>query len=102
VLVAGGGPVIDWDMKSTLDGLYVAGEQVFSHGDHSFAAATGRYAGRKAAAYAGQISAGRVSQEQVTREKVRIYAPVHRSDGIDWKELHESLRKKDLILSTWI
>jgi len=32
----GGGSVVDWDLKSTLDGLYVAGEQLFSHIDHSF------------------------------------------------------------------
>ena len=46
---SGNGPVIDWDLKTTLDGLYAAGEQLHSPGDHSFAAATGRYAGRKAA-----------------------------------------------------
>ena len=40
-----GGPVVDWDLKSTLDGLYIAGEQMFSAGDHSYAASTGRYAG---------------------------------------------------------
>jgi succinate dehydrogenase/fumarate reductase flavoprotein subunit len=89
----GGGPVIDWDLKSTLDGMYVAGDQLFSHGDHSYAAATGRYAGRKAAAYASQISAGKVSKEQVVREKARIYAPIHRSDGIDWKELHVGIAR---------
>jgi succinate dehydrogenase/fumarate reductase flavoprotein subunit len=89
----GGGPVVDWDLKSTLDGLYVAGEQVFSAGDHSFAAATGRYAGRKAAAYAGEIAAGNISPEQVVREKARIYAPVRRDDGIDWKELHAGISK---------
>jgi succinate dehydrogenase/fumarate reductase flavoprotein subunit len=83
----GGGPVIDWDMKSTLDGLYVAGEQTFSYGDHSYAAATGRYAGRKAAAYSRQIDAGKMSGEQVALEKARVYAPIKRSEGIDWKEL---------------
>jgi succinate dehydrogenase/fumarate reductase flavoprotein subunit len=89
----GGGPVVDWDLKSTLDGLYVAGDQVFSHLDHSFAAATGRYAGRKAAAYASQIDAGKVSDEQVIKEKARIYAPINRSDGIDWKELHAGISR---------
>jgi succinate dehydrogenase/fumarate reductase flavoprotein subunit len=83
----GGGPVIDWDMKSTLDGLYVAGEQTFSYGDHSYAAATGRYAGRKAAAYSQQIDSGKMSGEQVALEKARVYAPIKRSEGIDWKEL---------------
>ena len=62
-------------------------------GDHSFAAATGRYAGRKAAAYARQIGAGKVSEEQVAREKARIYAPINRSDGIDWKELHAGIAR---------
>ncbi len=89
----GGGPVVDWDMKSTLDGLYVAGEQVFSAGDHSFAASTGRYAGRKAAVYAGQIGAGKTSPEQVAREKTRVYAPITRTDGIDWKELHAGVAR---------
>jgi len=84
----GGGPVVDWDLKSTLDGLYVAGEQTFSAGDHSYAAATGRYAGRKAAGYSRQIGEPKISREQVALEKARIYAPVKRSDGIEWKELH--------------
>ena len=90
---AGGGPVIDWDLKSTLDGLYVAGEQMFSPGDHSFAASTGRYAGRKAAAYARQAKESGVSREQVAREKARIYAPVRRTDGIDWKELNAGIAR---------
>ena len=91
--VAGGGPVIDWDLKSTLDGLYVAGEQTFSPGDHSYAASTGRYAGRKAAGYSRQISRSEISGEQVTLEKARIYAPVKRSEGVDWKELHAGIAR---------
>jgi succinate dehydrogenase/fumarate reductase flavoprotein subunit len=89
----GGGPVVDWDLKSSLDGLYVAGEQVFAAGDHSFAAATGRYAGRKAAAYAAQVASGKPSPEQVAKEKARVYAPVKRSSGIDWKELHAGIAR---------
>ncbi len=90
---AGGGPIVDWDLKSTLDGLYVAGEQNFSPGDHSYAASTGRYAGRKAAGYARQISLCEPSGEQIAREKARIYAPVKRSDGIDWKELNAGIAR---------
>ncbi|MCK4863334.1 MAG: hypothetical protein KAS25_03510, partial [Dehalococcoidales bacterium] len=89
----GGGPVVDWDLKSTLDGLYVAGEQTFSAGDHSYAAATGRYAGRKAADYSRQIGEYKISGEQVALEKARIYAPVKRSDGIEWKELHAGISR---------
>ena len=89
----GGGPVVDWNLKSTLDGLYVAGEQTHSPGDHSYAAATGRYAGRKAADYSTQIDNGKVSSEQIAKEKTRIYAPIKRSDGIDWKELHAGIAR---------
>jgi succinate dehydrogenase/fumarate reductase flavoprotein subunit len=88
-----GGPVIDWDCKSTLDGLYVAGESQFSAGDHSYAASTGRYAGRKAAAYAKNIAQGAVSKDQIALEKARIYAPVNLDNGIDWKELHAGIAR---------
>ena len=51
----GGGILVDWNLKTTLDGLYAAGTQMFAPEDHSYAAATGRYAGRKAAAYAREV-----------------------------------------------
>jgi succinate dehydrogenase/fumarate reductase flavoprotein subunit len=90
---AGGGPVLDWDLKSTLDGLYVAGEQTFSPGDHSYAASTGRYAGRKAADYSRRSGAIGVSREQVALEKARVYAPIKRTEGIDWKELNAGIAR---------
>jgi succinate dehydrogenase/fumarate reductase flavoprotein subunit len=89
----GGGIVVDWNLKTTLDGLYAAGTQMFSPEDHSYAAATGRYAGRKAAAYAKQISEPKISREQIEREKARVYAPTKRSNGIDWKELHAGIAR---------
>jgi succinate dehydrogenase/fumarate reductase flavoprotein subunit len=89
----GGGPVVDWDLKTTLDGLYVAGENMFAAGDHSYAAATGRYTGRKAAAFSKQTGAGAVNKDQITLEKARIYAPVKRTAGIDWKELHAGIAR---------
>ncbi len=88
-----GGPIVDWDLKSSLDGLYIAGEQMFAAGDHSYAASTGRYAGRKAGAYAKQVGEGKVSRDQITLEKARIYAPINRNDGIDWKELHAGVAR---------
>jgi succinate dehydrogenase/fumarate reductase flavoprotein subunit len=48
----GGGLVVDWDMRTNLEGLYAAGGAIFGSGAHSSAAASGRYAGRRAAAYA--------------------------------------------------
>jgi succinate dehydrogenase/fumarate reductase flavoprotein subunit len=88
-----GGPLVDWDLKSTLDGLYIGGSQMYSAGDHSWAASTGRYAGRKAAAYASQVDQAPVSRDQVTLEKTRVYAPIKRSDGVDWKELHAGISR---------
>jgi succinate dehydrogenase/fumarate reductase flavoprotein subunit len=89
----GSGPVIDWNLKSTLDGLYAAGEQLFSHGDHSFAASTGRYAGRKAADYSREVNESKISQEQISQEKARIYAPIKRTNGIEWKELNAGIAR---------
>jgi succinate dehydrogenase/fumarate reductase flavoprotein subunit len=89
----GGGPVVDWNLKSTLDGLYVAGEQLFSHGDHSFAAATGRYAGRKAAEYSKQADEPKTSKDQIAGEKTRIYGPITRANGIEWKELNAGIAR---------
>jgi succinate dehydrogenase/fumarate reductase flavoprotein subunit len=89
----GGGLVIDWDLKTSLDGLYAAGTQLFSPGDHSFAAATGRYAGRKAAAYALKADRAVVSKDQLSREKARVYAPIKKRTGMDWKELHAGIAR---------
>ncbi len=89
----GAGLMIDWDLKTNLDGLYAAGTCTFSPGDHSFAASTGRYAGRKAAAYAKSAEAGKVCREQIDKEKERILAPTKRKDGIEWKELMNGLSR---------
>jgi succinate dehydrogenase/fumarate reductase flavoprotein subunit len=89
----GGGLMVDWDLKTSLDGLYAAGTQMFSPEDHSYAAATGRYAGRKAAAYVREIGESKISREQIEIEKARVYAPVKRASGIEWKELHAGIAR---------
>ena len=53
-LVDGGGVVFDWDLRTTLEGLYAAGVQLAGGANHAASSATGRYAGRKAAEYARQ------------------------------------------------
>ena len=88
-----GGLVVDWDLKTTLDGLYAAGTETYSSNDHSYCASTGRYAGRKAAAYAKTVEEGKASREQIDKEKDRILAPTKRRSGIDWKELHSGLSR---------
>jgi len=89
----GGGILVDWNLKTTLDGLYAAGSQMFAPEDHSYCAATGRYAGRKASAYAREIGQSRISRDQIEAEKARVYAPVRRSSGIEWKELHAGIAR---------
>ena len=86
----GGGLVFDWDLKTTLDGLYVAGVQG-AGGDHSSSAVTGRYAGRKAAEYALTVNILAVDRKQIDREKARVYAPVKLKDGMGYKELKAGL-----------
>jgi succinate dehydrogenase/fumarate reductase flavoprotein subunit len=85
---ARGGLITDWNLKTSLDGLYATGDQLPASGDHNLAATTGRYAGRKAADYAMQISQPVISQDQVAAEKARVYAPIKKDHGMDWKELH--------------
>lgn len=89
----GSGVMVDWNLRSSVEGLYAAGSQLFATGDTSFAAATGRYAGRKAADYTRQAGEPKVSKEQVSREKTRVYSPIKRADGIEWKELHAGIAR---------
>jgi len=84
-----GGLVPDWDLRSNLEGLYAAGEALLTGaGNAAHACATGRYAGRKAAEYALVAPKPIIDREQVENEKARIYAPVNRRNGMDWKELN--------------
>ena len=88
----GGGLLVDWDLRSTLEGLYGAGRSVFGGGDHSGAAVSGRYAGRRAAAYAAAAAGSDVDAGQVESEKARVYAPIgRRADSIGWKELNAGI-----------
>ena len=79
--MSGEGLITDWDLKTTLDGCMPQESQLFSPGDHSFCASTGRYAGRKAADYALQVSEA-LSLMTRSLEKARVYAPIHLAK--DW------------------
>jgi Succinate dehydrogenase/fumarate reductase, flavoprotein subunit len=77
--------IFDWNLKSTLDGLYVAGLMTannYGAGAH----ATGRYAGRNAWKHAQEIEFSELDQAQIEAEKERVYASVKRTDGMGWKE----------------
>lgn len=90
---SGGGIVIDWDMMTTLEGLYVAGNPMLGGSNHTQAATSGRYTGRKAAQYARTAPEPVVDRNQVMAEKSRVYAPVKRESGIGWKELHAGISR---------
>jgi succinate dehydrogenase/fumarate reductase flavoprotein subunit len=90
-LVDGGGLVFDWDLRTSLEGLYAAGEQLAGGANHAASSATGRYAGRKAAEHAATTARPVASQHQVEAERERIFAPVTRSDGFGWKEVQAGL-----------
>jgi hypothetical protein len=90
-LVNGGGVVFDWDLQTTLPGLYAAGEQLACGANHAASATTGRYAGRKAAEAARQGQSPGPSETQIEAEKRRVYAPVTRNEGFGWKEVQAGL-----------
>ncbi|MCX6013361.1 MAG: hypothetical protein NTV30_08140, partial [Chloroflexi bacterium] len=89
-----GGLVIDWNLKTNLEGLYSAGDCVFASYGHCQAATNGKYAGRNAAEYVKKVSSfPRISRQQIEEEKLRIYAATERKTGVDWKELNHGLNK---------
>lgn len=90
-----GGLLVDWDLMSSVPGLFGAGDLVFGGQDHSHAAATGRYAGARAALFARGQAAGGIDAEQLAREKQRVYAPLARpgARSLDWKELNAGIAR---------
>jgi len=84
------GVVVDWDLRTNLEGLYGAGTAIYGAGAHASAACSGGYAGRKAAEYAKTASEPIVNRKQIDTEKARVYVPVQASNkgGIGWNELN--------------
>ncbi len=90
---APGGVMHDWDLQTNIEGIYAAGDQLFASDCCGFAAATGYYAGRKAAEYARKAPLREILRENVEREKKRLYAPLLRKEGMDWRELNMAISK---------
>lgn len=83
-----GGMVNDWNLKTNLEGLYAAGDQLFASNCHGHAAATGHYAGRHAADYTKEGAVSKIDSNQAEKERIRIYAPLKGDGGIGWKEMN--------------
>lgn len=88
-----GGLVNGWDLRTNLEGLYAAGDQLFASNCHGHAAATGHYAGRHAAAYVNTASEAEIGSEQVDEEKARIHSLLAGIGGVDWKELNATISR---------
>ncbi|HJX13846.1 MAG TPA: FAD-dependent oxidoreductase [Dehalococcoidales bacterium] len=91
----GGGLLLDWDLRTNLEGLYAAaGGTIYGGGCHGESHTTGRYAGRHAADYARTAPQPAANKKQVEAEKARVYAPLKQSrDGIGWKEINYAIAR---------
>jgi succinate dehydrogenase/fumarate reductase flavoprotein subunit len=87
----GGGLVVDWDLRTSLEGLYAAGNQTAGYGGHPRAAATGRYAARNMVEYMRMAREPIIDRRQVEEEKTRVYAPIVAKGGMGWKELQAGI-----------
>ena len=90
---APGGIMHDWDLKTNLDGIYAAGDQLFASDCCGYACATGYYAGRKAAEWAETVSLTEPDPTDIDAEEKRLYAPMAVVDGMDWRELNMAISK---------
>ena len=90
---APGGILNDWDMKTNINGIYAAGDQLFASDCAGFACCTGHYAGRKAAEYTQSVDLEDYDPEDAKKERERLYAPLGREDGMDWRELNMAIAK---------
>jgi succinate dehydrogenase/fumarate reductase flavoprotein subunit len=82
-----GGILNDWHLRTNLEGLYAAGDQLFASNCHGHAAATGHYAGRHAAVYSRRAMEPVIEAAQLEKVTARLLAPIRKSGGLGWKEL---------------
>lgn len=90
---APGGFMHDWNLKTNIDGIYTCGDAMFGSDCAGAACATGYYAGRKAANYAQTADFYNYDQQDIEKERKRLYAPLYVDNGITWKELNMAISK---------
>ena len=88
-----GGIINDWKLKTNLEGLYAAGDQLFASDCNGHAAATGYYAGRHAADYAIQTSQSILDIQQIEFERRRINSLTNKNEGLGWKEFNLAITR---------
>jgi len=91
----GGSYLVDWDLKTSLEGLFAgSGSTVYGGGCHGESHATGRFAGRRAAEYARSASEPLADRGQIDSERNRVYSSTHQDkDGIGWKEINQAIAR---------
>ena len=90
-----GGFFNDWNLMSSLDGLFVAGDALFASNCFGHAATTGSYSGRHAAKFADGEQLKGLNEEQVSSEKSRLFRFLEkRSENVlGWKEINAAIAK---------
>ncbi len=92
--LGGGGFLLDWDLRTNLEGLYAAGSTIFGGGCHGESHTTGRYAGRHAAEYAKTAPEPVADPRQIEAEKTRAYAALQQDKGGNgWKEINAAIAR---------
>lgn len=90
---APGGVVTDWNLMTNIEGVFAAGDQLYAMDCGGAAAATGYYAGRKAAAYSSRTTLQEYDAKFAAREKARLLAPLESGGDLGWKELNFAISK---------
>ncbi len=90
---APGGIITDWDLKTNIEGIYAAGDQLYASDCFGAACATRYYAGRKASEAAINAEIYDYDTTTVENEKKRLYAPLFVEDGYDWREINMAISK---------
>jgi succinate dehydrogenase/fumarate reductase flavoprotein subunit len=88
-----GGLMVDWKLQTNIEGLFAAGQQMYSGMGVAHACSTGKWAGNQAAQHATQAEEPVLYRDQIDQEKTRVYAPIKIKDGIDWKEMAAGVAK---------
>jgi succinate dehydrogenase/fumarate reductase flavoprotein subunit len=93
--LGGGGFLLDWNLRTNLEGLYAAaGGTIYGGGCHGESHTTGRYAGRHAADYAKTAPEPTVDKQQIEAEKERAYNSTKQGkDGNGWKEINVAIAR---------
>ncbi len=91
-----GGFFNDWHLMSSIPGLFVCGDALFSSNCYGHAATTGHYAGRHASQYAAtHPSFVTLDSQQINSEQQRLsgFLKPELANCYSWKELNQAIAK---------